>query len=103
MEEKFYNSACGSICLLCGESLVLLPNGYGDGIFKCYLYEDGHEFEQVRKDNYKFFTSGEFKNAYVLVYDCIKLNNIKKEDIIFSLNGRYSFFQDDGIIHIVKW
>lgn len=113
MKKKTYRCDAGSVAVLCGESIIHFNNGYGDGNFKIYEFESEIDFEEYKKEHfekydielkdYKFITGCEFKNARVLDYDCLHLENITEENILFELNGRYGIYYNYGKIYFVKY
>lgn len=107
---KKYNvmADAGSVAVFCGESRIMFPNGYGDGLSKVYIFESEAEFANYRKDHlqyniqlndYKYITSCDFINARIMDYDCAKVGD--KEVAI--LNGRYGIFSLKGKVYFEKW
>ena len=113
MEKKYYDCDAGSVLVECGGSFIHFDNGYGDGNFKVYLFDSKEEFDQYIEDHlkygieekqYRYNTQALFKNAKVLDYDCLfRCNNdVLIEHTLFTLNGRYYIYYNDGKVYFVK-
>lgn len=111
MKKGYYSCDAGSLTVECGGSIIYYPNGYGDGDFKVYLFDDKSEWNSyvkehelkygITKNKYKFETIANFNNARVLNYDCLK--KVDEENVIFTLNGHYSIYSFNGHIVFVKY
>ena len=115
MEKAYYSCDGGSLAVFCGGSIIRFNNGYGDGDFKVYKFENENEFFEYRKEHiekygikdseYHFITCCNFKNAKVLDYDCYHNVDDKKasDNIIMVLNGEYSIYRNYGKVYLIKW
>lgn len=115
MEKKYYTCDAGSVAVECGGSYILYNNGYGDGVFKVYLFDNQEEFDNYIEDHsnkynipdsdYRFSSCAIFNNANVLDDDCLK--NLSPEQLkqhtLFTLNGRYGIYYNSGKVYFVKW
>lgn len=105
MLVKNYSADRGSVAVLCGDSKILFPNGYGDGYFKVYVFDSEDEFNAFIDDSLidcRFFTNCEFRNACVLDDDTAMV-----ADTLFILFGNYAIYQgigsEFGDMYFVKW
>lgn len=108
MQRKTYRADCGSVAILCGESVVLYNSDGGDSMDgNVYLFRNDQEFvsylEEKRINKYYFISSAKFKNAYVLNYDCLNACDVEPSNILFTLNGAYGIYNNLGDVYLVKW
>lgn len=116
MIKKMYVADAGSIQVQCGESYISIDNNYGDGQFKAYLFDSEKEFNSykeehysfpcMRETNYRFAGLHYFNNAHVLNYDCWEPGKnhyfIFEKEILFTLNGRFAVYVNNGKVYFVK-
>ena len=113
MIKNNYSCDCGCIAIKCGESIINFHNGYGDGYFKVYVMENDEEFWNYKEEHfekygmqlnqYRYITSCLFNKAQVLEYDCLQVDKITEENVLFELNGDYAIYNNNGKIYFVKW
>lgn len=105
----------GSLCIKCGGSYIHYNNGYGDGEFAVYIFENSFELQKWLDNNRNFqeeFVSDAFLNdAKLMSYDlCYKLesdSDLNKE--LATLNGWFGIYkllengEATGHMAIVGW
>ena len=115
MEKSWYSSDGGSVAVYCGGSIVRFANGFGDGDFKVYKFENEIEFFEYKRKHFEkygiqdseycFIICCYFKNAKVLNYDFYHDVDDKKasDNTIMVLDGEYSIYKNYGKVYFVKW
>lgn len=110
MLKKLYCCDCASLSVECGGSIIDFHNGLGDGTYEVIKFESEKEYQEFLDNNnvnrkfVRFITSCYFKNARVLDYDCLRnKDNIKDENVLFTLNGTYAILNNEGNMYLVKW
>lgn len=114
MRKEYYSCDIGSVAVACGGSIIYYNNGYGDCSSKVYEFEAFEEFNAYKKQHskygieekdYHYLSVADFDNANVLDYDCldnpIPLNKLR-EHTLFTLNGRYFIYCNQGKVYFVK-
>ena len=114
MEKKYYTTEIGAIQVKCGDSCINISNGFGDGSFKTYHFDNYSEFNTYIKEHYKnygidenkyyFITTCYFKKAKVL-YEPLYRNYEQELDqnyVLFELTGLYSIYNLFGKVYFVK-
>lgn len=95
------DSDIGSVSIISKDhkSLIALPNGYGDGTSRVAIFNERNELIEHLM---KYFTviEGEYD---ILNYDCLKPNEIKQENIVADLKGRYGVYYHNGFVAFVRW
>lgn len=117
MQQKYYSADRGCCTILINMNNVIdILNDYGDGYFKIYLFDNEDEFTEYKQEHLQYSFMQEcdyhiagryiFNNALVLEDDCIHqhISNIDKlkEYALFTLNGNYYIYVNNGKIYIVK-
>ena len=103
---KKYECDGGSVMIGTKESRVCFPNGYGDGCFKVSIVKTEEQkkkfYRQYDKWKWVGTVNGDSFNVYS--YDCLRgveLNN--KDNILYTLSGRYGVYHNNGDIVLEKW
>lgn len=105
--QKLYWTDIGCLTVYCNGSIVRIQNQYGDGSFKCYLFEKDFalyqkEHEELYKMKFNFIGIWCFDKAKVLGSDLYDPRNINNKEQLFELNGWYSIYVCYGKVYFVK-
>lgn len=100
---KKYICDGGTIMIGTKESRVCFPNAYGDGCFYVNVIKTEKERRIFEKKNWKWLGAVEGTKFYVWNYDCLTEDELVKENILYTLSGRYAVYNNNGEIALVKW
>lgn len=93
MQTYIYKCDAGSLLIGNDNFSILIPNGYGDGLFELAISD-----ERIETD-YRFITTFNVRGeANVYSYDC------NTDAVLCTLTeGRYAVYSDYGNMLIEKW
>ena len=93
---KRYSCDGGSIMIGNRDSRVCFPNGFGDGDFNVSINESCI--------GWRWVGTAEGDCFHVYSYDCLHGDELdNKENILYTLSGRYGVFCNLGDIVLEKW
>ena len=105
--KKYYGCDGGTIMIGTKECRSCFPNGYGDGEFSVEVISTEKQKKEFNKNYKKWNWLGtvEGNEINVYSYDCLDQSEIEntKENILFTLSGRYGIYRNNGKIILEKW
>lgn len=104
IETKQSTCDMGCVSVLCGTNIISYSNIGGDTYYHDITVDlvNGNNFGIGKKD-IEFVSSAIFDNAKVLSYDCIRLQHITEQDVLFTLTGRFGIYRGYNHTYFVKW
>ena len=100
---KKYHCDGGSIMIGTKESRTCFPNGYGDGEHYVNVVNTEKQKKEFNKEkHWEWLGTVEGTNFHVWNYDCLSEDELIKENILYTLSGRYGVYRRDGKITLEK-
>ena len=103
--KKYYDCDGGTIMIGNENSRACFPNGYGDGCFSVRVIDTEEQKKKFNEDykKWNYLGSVEGNEINVYAYDCLRDEDLKnKENILFTLSGRYGVYYNNGKIALEK-
>ena len=104
--KKHYDCDGGSIAIGTKECRSCFPNKYGDGCFSVKVISTEKQKKTFNEhySKWRYVGSVEGTGINVYDYDCLHGDELEDEShILFTLNGRYGVYCNNGKIILDKW